>query len=1484
MRQGGTWEQKRMCRHPRRGALGALLLAVAAAAVFFHTSKNSGSGSQVAGGGGEKPHSQPHPSPDSTAVKSSCRPVENCAGTTECFSSESVCEQCLPEFYRLSRQGSSSTQCLHRSVTLAQAGFPEGAAGMYTLHLSADGVPQDLSIGATLRIPAAVELSISKMSSGFAKQPRINVAFDVQGTVRLNGLAGLVQVACSAGGIFTAANSPTDEPLYVGGLATNGGGSTSGDEASCSITPVISRRESSGATLQLERVAMPVNVLSVAPGGDLEGTQASVCSVLADSRNNFTFTSVRLMPVLDTAQLSSHGVTLDGSSAHELVVTAHQAVDLGSFTIPAGKQLTVRGDKIVAPPELSMVPVVAAQGTLRLERVSAWTSIGSSKRGFHPELRKGGSLQADHVSLNFTLLQGNIFSPVHASSDGTITFIESSVEGEQGILGSVHGGPQDFELKLEAGAVVNIAALKIQDNRTLSISGAKGPTASRVIMSSSASQAVDIGRGSQLRLADLEMPRCGLDIATEQQGGVSFSHIKLSDNRNDYAQGGQSRGVQGRYMACVRVDSWDDCHTYCGGSAPWREGQPNCLPTDVWGDGPKDQGSAHQCMATIFDADRGSYQQCAQDSAQCTGRFRNGCQCGPLATGCWRNHSCPQKYWLPAADCGGSIHAGLAGTAQLTASTSEKECQAENATQLRNIYCDTKKCIAPCSDYTCKKTGNDNCICNSWTSMSKWTGGCDETAVTGKYDWCSKRDSCPWTDSELCTDKCLEYGWVYSTVPTRPGTPKQLASSDKYVTSVVPACAEDGFVDAFGRVDATTQTLQIAVPSVDYGTVNGDSTVGYSLDLVYTGLTYPRFNLTSASPNGALTTVAGQGHTATQITVGDLMVRQDATLHLKDVALFFPSLALSNDSLTFLRVDGLLKLEKVAVPGSMFTTAVSSIFQVWTTGRISFIGARLYNERNFPMKSTCPLLPQRDGIPSVKSPEHFSVTSALCAPSLNITLATLGGDARSDQGLRMDVDQEQLTAAVGAGPTVGIYNFESDGALRVDPPDFVPGMFGFFAPASSTVRSSVPAGVFNSYGNRNCRYGDTSCGSWTDKAPDGHGGCQITDRGRCVSQHFGFLQHDESQTVKQDCVTVLYGDGEPHLVHHACSNTRADTKGAVSGMGTWASQHHYEDHWKQGQWRHDDGMDGKSHDYFVQELTNQPAESVWTPSAERPDYWIPDPNHVLQGGQNWGDPRVASVAWSEFSQWGCSISSQVQCSMPMDTLQCSSWACNSSTYSAEQCAIVEGSCDAQALSPWSSCDRPRNQSVGLGGRQLNCDNAQCKCSAGMDGCADIRKPSGCFDEDINCRHAGYAESTCAEKETVYETACRAMAPSGGWIAYTENLELYLNQSTKTYYIKGDVSDRVAAWTRNSTDYDTSYTEMKGANWSMWNLTLLANHIEVSSSGTWDGQVRQYYGPSLPGSPVGTAMLPGDTKLAWGDTFGYASPETFTRTPWKICFG
>ena len=212
---------------------------------------------------------------------------------------------------------------------------------------------------------------------------------------------------------------------------------------------------------------------------------------------------------------------------------------------------------------------------------------------------------------------------------------------------------------------------------------------------------------------------------------------------------------------------------------------------------------------------------------------------------------------------------------------------------------------------------------------------------------------------------------------------------------------------------------------------------------------------------------------------------------------------------------------------------------------------------------------------------------------------------------------------------------------------------------------------------------------------------------------------------------------------------------------------------------------------------------------------------------------------------------------------------------------MESSCNGASNSPWTGCPRPANQTH-PDSRQLNCTAAACSCQD-VGTCLEGRaawSPQNCFPSDLSglsCRFAGQTQSSCAKTITAYETVCSAVAPAGGWIMQMENLDRYTNKSEETYKIFGN--NRSRPWTRNSTaDPDAYFEATKGSDWSMWSATLLANSIKLGAP----GEPAVAFGPSLPGSPVGARLRPGQSELRWDACFGYTGAGTFT-TPWKICF-
>jgi hypothetical protein len=231
--------------------------------------------------------------------------------------------------------------------------------------------------------------------------------------------------------------------------------------------------------------------------------------------------------------------------------------------------------------------------------------------------------------------------------------------------------------------------------------------------------------------------------------------------------------------------------------------------------------------------------------------------------------------------------------------------------------------------------------------------------------------------------------------------------------------------------------------------------------------------------------------------------------------------------------------------------------------------------------------------------------------------------------------------------------------------------------------------------------------------------------------------------------------------------------------------------------------------------------------------------------------------------------------------KCATWSCNRTQFGEEQCTALEASCNEANNSLWTGCPRLTNQTH-PDSRQLNCSTATCSCQD-VGTCLEGRaawSPQNCFPSDLSglsCRFAGQTQSSCAKTITAYETVCSAVAPAGGWIMQMENLDRYTNKSEETYKIFGN--NRSRPWTRNSTaDPDAYFEATKGSDWSMWSATLLANSVKLGAP----GEPAVAFGPSLPGSPVGAQLRPGQSELQWDARFGYTGAGTFT-TPWKICF-
>ena len=697
-----------------------------------------------------------------------------------------------------------------------------------------------------------------------------------------------------------------------------------------------------------------------------------------------------------------------------------------------------------------------------------------------------------------------------------------------------------------------------------------GAQAARVLLSSSPTANVSIDANSRLSLQNVELPLCGLRVSTKQEGAVAFEGIRLLDRRADYVLDGamqrqQQHTVHGRYMTCLRQDSWDACHTHCGGAEP---------------SGP-------------------------------LGEFKAGCRCGPVEPGCWTNVSCKNPNWLPQPDCGASVSSYFSGgEARLdTTAATEQDCaKNHNSSWDRNRYGHTgnspnydSNFMKHCSiavEVTIRLpqgSGTTTSLqCAAFFQDAKWTDGCNSTTVTGKYDWCSRHDPCPWdVDTELCTDHCLVYGWIEpqysaqsSEVTTGPMVPGPTDSAADSAAGFSPRCVNDAFQIAFGNVTTVISTssqsrsrfVDISVPFFEYGHVRGDSANGFSLDLTYSGTTHPWLDLGAAvRVNGSTSSVEGEGHEVTQVSTDNFVVPASSSLHLRKLALYVPSLATracsgkvssyprtdrfqgqfcstahaiiaaeqglaaadsfcqkksgckmqtagtssssssssssasSSTVVQFLRVDGTLTLSEVAIPSSFFTTSVSSIFQRWGSGTIDFIDARLYREVNFKLQNSCALLGSSSHqglVPTRQSPSYVEVESELCPPRLNLTLATLSGNSRADAGMAFTLDEPHLKAAgIGtASPQKAVYRLQDDGRLKVDPPNFVPAGFGFFAPArpGRDPQANPPPG-----------------------GTAGYGGCKVTDNGRCVSQSFGFLT---------DLAVNWDGNGSPNRYKTICTS------------------------------------------------------------------------------------------------------------------------------------------------------------------------------------------------------------------------------------------------------------------------------------------------------------------------------------------------------------
>ena len=393
---------------------------------------------------------------------------------------------------------------------------------------------------------------------------------------------------------------------------------------------------------------------------------------------------------------------------------------------------------------------------------------------------------------------------------------------------------------------------------------------------------------------------------------------------------------------------------------------------------------------------------------------------------------------------------------------------------------------------------------------------------------------------------------------------------------------------------------------------------------------------------------------------------------------------------------------------------------------------------------------------------------------MQITLATLSGDALSDAGLTFTLDVAPGTERRG------VYNLHSDGTLAVDPPSFVPTGFGFFAPVRPETNYL------------------SSLGRGTHPLQQGYGGCNITDRGRCVSQHYGFLDssprptggHRDSQGTgcAEDGCSLNTAD-RWDLIQNEW-NYRGDySSGSAAGHWNSTIQDSSSHQWRmrtRGEWgdtqcRYTDSSAhtgcpaGCSDTHTYNGCTGTPIPLL--------DRWIPD----LDPDGN----------FSYMKQWGCNISQGRQCTMPADRLVCSEWECNATRFGDEQCALVRNTCDEQKLSPWSDCSRPRNQTGD--GRQLNCTTASCSCSD----CIDQYQPLHCMPHDPSCQHIGVAESTSCAKATVeWETTCSVMSPTGGAVMEMQNLEHFVNKSTENYTVHG-IEATGGPWARNTTHAPTA---------------------------------------------------------------------------------
>lgn len=1433
-KSNGTWSRKAVstrmlaqgaCALAALVAVGALMVSDNSAASPVPPAHQHSPSAQGASGDGGGAGYGGGVANGGSAVDAACLPIDGCGSKTICYpaTGEKTCAACAHGFYRFSEEGKQAPRCLHNSVTLAQAGFPESAAGTYTLHLAADAVPLDLSVGASVSIPTAVVLTISREPT--RSQPVLDVRFEVLGSLHVVGAAGIVHEVDSAG-FFTAENTAAETPLFITRVSTT---VASGEIDSGSlITPVVSGR-STGATFSFTRVAMPVNVT---------GDGKSVCSLLADVKpahlqgDQFSFTGVSLTNITDG--IRKNKMVLDGDPAHELtlVLPAGRFADLRTFSIPADKTLTVRGvDTLAVPaagvpdrPKIEMHAEVTEGGVLRLEHLAA-------ADGMTPQVHLGGALVMDHVSANYTLLE-TVFSQ---SGAGTYSFVQTAVFQGGDYAGTVNGdqGAQ-YSLRLQPGVMLDLSSLEIGFLRSLTVSGAKTGEQSRVLLSTSATDAIKVDLQSLLTLEDMQMPMCGLSVSDQQIGGVKFTNIKLRDTKDDYqyrdaipgrGSAKPSRTLHSRYKACMHVDDYDSCHGWCNARSDNNDNNVRSFkgeektPFDPWW-----TTSLNKVYSSNgqFDYDYG----CLHDGA-CP-----GCECGPSVpeeNQCWvpdcdmgttvRDSHGETKYtqtvqmW-PGADCGASEHGPV------TCADGHTTCSARLSTYSK-LYPPPPPPGTPSPDRRILRkslceyvgsTGQTNTGQNNRPGKFM-QGGCPGAKKTGKFPYCTQvwlasitnatekaammkevnfhgspdvitgEVSCPWTgdNAHLCTDHCLYYDWV--------------DGSDS-VSSPEPMCRNDGFAYAFWNATGSSGThdtdirinpsptrysgnspwpftgaVEHFVDHAEYGTVSGDLDAGYAVNFAYSDWTFPVMHLTVRS--AAKSTIAGLGYTKTQLSItNEVTVPRTAALTLKKLALVFLRLAPSfdNHSVTFLRVDGVLMLEAVAVPSSVFTTSVSNIFQDWhESSKIVFNGARLYRESDFIIPPTVGVrqFPEqwKKVIPSEGSRQFVSATcesdptTCHSAPqvTLQITLATLSGDARSVAGLRFTLD------AGDDADKSGVYSLRED-TLTVSPPSFSPIGFGFFAPVhpDTNYLSSLPRGPQTLHA--------------------GHGGCQVTDRGRCVSQHFGFVDDATKHIANAHRGTSTVAG----CTADSCSLNRADRWDLLdASRGHWDSTDNPDDYNARCTY-----SDNSAYTGCPAGCDDAHRRYGCTGTATRPlDRWIPD----LDPAGN----------FSHTKQWACNISTWRQCTIPADHLSCAQWDCNATLFGQQQCALLQSTGDG--LSPWSDCSRPRN--VTGDDRQLNCTKASHNCP----GCDDQYLPLDCLPHSPGCHHIGAAvSSSCAKTAVQYESACSAMSPTGGKVMEMQNFEHFTNKSAELYTIHGDESSG-GPWVRNNTlGWDDAPAEWRAA--------------------------------------------------------------------------